>query len=54
MLARSSRRAPEMGVRSAIGAGRSAIMRQILLESLLLSLLGGSAGLAPFNMRSMK
>jgi len=44
MLARSSRRAPEMALRSAVGAGRFAVMRQVLLESLLLSLSGGALG----------
>jgi putative ABC transport system permease protein len=46
LLARGSYRRHEMALRSAIGAGRSRLLRQCLLESLLLSLLGAGAGFA--------
>ncbi len=38
--ARASKRAREVGVRKVIGAGRTALIRQFLVESLLLSLVG--------------
>ena len=44
LLARGSSRGHEMAIRSAIGAARSRLLRQCLLESLLLSLLGAGAG----------
>jgi putative ABC transport system permease protein len=46
LLIRMTERARELAIRSAIGAARSRIARQLLTETLLITLIGGAGGLA--------
>jgi predicted permease len=45
LLARAGKRSGEMAVRLSIGANRAQLIRQLLVESLILAVLGGIAGL---------
>src|SRR5262245_30971626 len=46
MLARALARRREIGIRLAVGASRVRLLRQLLVENILLSIAGGAAGLA--------
>ena len=49
MLARALARRREMGIRLAVGASRTRLLRQLLVENLILSVIGGAVGLLVGN-----
>jgi putative ABC transport system permease protein len=45
LYGRGSARQKEMAIRAAVGAGRGRLIRQLLIESVILAIVGGAAGL---------
>src|SRR5271170_3199249 len=56
LLIRMTTRARELAIRTAIGAGRSRLARQLLTETVLITLVGGAFGLllADFGLRAIE
>src|SRR3977135_175667 len=56
LWARGAQRRSEFAVRAALGAGRGQLIRQVLIESLLLAFVGGAVGLvlAAFGVDALK
>jgi predicted permease len=55
LIARSARQRREVAIRTSVGAGRAAIVRQLLVESLILATAGGIAGIfvAQWSLKSI-